>query len=272
MKTTDTVCGTMAYDPRDPWIGKSIEALGEYNRGESVAFQRYCNPGETVVDCGANIGATVASLSRIVGGTGKVIAFEPQSTAFSILEENIKLLGLTNVTPYRACVGHEQGTIKVQDTLAESGEVINSGALQALRGSEDGVETPIMTIDGLGLESCSFIKIDVEGAEPAVLIGAARTITKHRPVIYYEIHLDEHQILPALLASMGYRMFKHCPPLYREDNYRKAAHPWEGHNFCSINAIAIPKERNEEPPVELDHVFGEIHPSPYTRIEVRRVA
>ena len=50
--------------------------------------------------------------------------------------------------------------------------------------SERGVEH--ITIDSLNLHTCDYIKIDVEGAEILVLMGAIETIKKFKPVIMFE--------------------------------------------------------------------------------------
>lgn len=268
----DTAYGPLAYDSRDPWIGKSLEALGEYNDGEIAAYRRYIREGDTAIDAGANIGATMLPLACLVGRLGTVIAVEPQLTAFEILCSNVTRNDLANVRTFRACVGAASGEVLVPDVFATNATLADAGGLRALDGSRNGVPTPIMTIDALGLDRCDFIKMDVEGAESAVLMGARETISKFRPIIYHEIHLDEHGLVPAILSAWGYRMWGHSPPLYRLDNRKGAADPWEdrylsknGGYFASINALALPVERFSEPP-DLPYLKGQIHAPPFLNL------
>ena len=49
----------------------------------------------------------------------------------------------------------------------------------------------MLTVDSLALEECDFIKIDTEGSEILVLIGALETIKKYKPIIFFE-HTDKN--------------------------------------------------------------------------------
>ena len=69
------------------------------------------------------------------------------------------------------------------------------------------VKVPLVTVDGLGLRGVTFMKIDVDGHEVAVVHGAAQTIRRDRPRLLIEV---EERIQPVenvagLLASWGYR-------------------------------------------------------------------
>jgi len=68
------------------------------------------------------------------------------------------------------------------------------------------ITVPLVTVDGLGLENVTFVKIDVDGYEVPVLRGAAETIRRDQPRLLIEV---EHRIQPAgdvtdLLESWGY--------------------------------------------------------------------
>lgn len=71
--------GFMLYSRFDTVVGRSIEYYGEY-------FE-----SEVVIDVGANIGAHTLALARIVGPTGRVLAFEPVRTIHQVLCANMAL-------------------------------------------------------------------------------------------------------------------------------------------------------------------------------------
>jgi FkbM family methyltransferase len=68
------------------------------------------------------------------------------------------------------------------------------------------VRVPLVTIDSLGLENVTFMKVDVEGHEVAALTGAADTIKRDRPRLFVEM---EQRVQPvsqvaSLLTAWGY--------------------------------------------------------------------
>ena len=73
--------------------------LNRYEPDMTAAIERLCRSGFTVLDIGANIGAHVLRLSRIVGQSGKVYAFEPTIYAYTKLVYNISLNQFKNIIP-----------------------------------------------------------------------------------------------------------------------------------------------------------------------------
>ena len=71
-------------------IDFAIWLMGRFEPSTVAAYRRLVEPGFTIVDIGANIGAHTLHL-RACGATGQVIAFEPTETAFRRLTANVKL-------------------------------------------------------------------------------------------------------------------------------------------------------------------------------------
>ena len=68
----------------------------------------------------------------------------------------------------------------------------------------DGEDVSMITIDCLGLTECDFIKIDVEGAEKMVIAGAANTIKKFKPTIFYECnHKKNRELIDINFSRYG---------------------------------------------------------------------
>src|SRR5262245_11408475 len=97
--------GAMLYNINDWPVGQSLDAYGGYGVGELHLFLQLICAGDTVVEVGANIGAHTVFLSRMVGETGKVYAFEPQRIVFQTLCANVALNSLTNVHCFHSAVG-----------------------------------------------------------------------------------------------------------------------------------------------------------------------
>ena len=78
-------------------------------RAELGLFRRYLRPGMTVVDMGANVGFYTSQLSRRVGPTGIVYAFEPDPFCAGLLRERCRRMRLTNVLVEDVALGAREG-------------------------------------------------------------------------------------------------------------------------------------------------------------------
>ena len=137
-------------------------------------------PGSIALDIGAHIGTHTLTMSKAVGPSGTVIAFEPQPKIFRELFLNMQLNHASNILFYHAGAGDHIGQIELSP-LAPG----NEGGTALAGGT--GRFVPLLTIDSLNLTNVSLIKIDVEGMEDAVLDGAASTILTNKPTILIEI-------------------------------------------------------------------------------------
>jgi FkbM family methyltransferase len=236
--------GTMLYNPRDIYIGASIERYGEFSYLEAKLLVQLCGPGDTVIDVGANIGAHTIALSKRVGPEGFVYAFEPQRVVFQLLCANVALNGLTNVECVHAVCGPTPGEELLPDVRYDVRANFGSFG-QAYFGS--GRRVRRVTLDDYAEAArIALVKIDVEGMESAVIAGAGNLIGRHRPLLYVEN--DRPEKSPALIAqilALGYRLYWHLPPLFNPSNWRgEPADLWGG--IVSVNMLCIPRECKAE--------------------------
>ena len=89
----------------DRWLYLRLHCLGLMGRNERAALSRIVKPGMTVVDVGSNLGLYTILLSRLVGPTGHVLAFEPDPDLFSLLQQSSLLNGCANVTANNLALG-----------------------------------------------------------------------------------------------------------------------------------------------------------------------
>jgi FkbM family methyltransferase len=251
-KTKRCRWGEMIYRPNDKFIGRSFDLYGEFSEGEVRLFRALVRPGQTVLDVGANIGAHTVPLARFVGPTGSVLAFEPQRTLFYMLCGNVAQNNLDHVKCFQAAVGERAGQISVPelDPAAEQ----NYGGVDLSRPVKGPAATvPLLRIDDLRLAACHLIKIDVEGMEREVLLGAADTIRRLRPLLYVEDDRpDKSAALRACLASFGYELWFHVPPLFDSANFAgNKLNVFS--NIVSANVFAFP---GDAPPAIQPREFG----------------
>ena len=250
--------GPFLYFASDAYVGRSLDLYGEYSEGEIALLPRFVQPGQTVLDLGANIGCHTVAMAKIVGAGGTVVAFEPQRIVFQILCANVALNGLMNVHAHCAAIGRQPGRILVPPI--DYGRTNNFGGL-SLGEWQKGETVPVATVDMLALKECHFIKIDIEGMEGDALAGAAATIARARPLLYVENDRpDKSAALVDQLFMLGYRVYWHTPPLYAPDNFFARGDNVFG-PVRSFNVLCIPRER-QDITLDLTEVRSSAEPHP----------
>ncbi len=184
---------------------------------ELEAMKMVCQllrPGDTAVDVGANIGLYTLVMAKQVGPTGKVYAFEPANKSYETLIEHISLNGLQGVVDaHQLLIDRQKGTLLLhEDGLRGTNRVGGSRF--------DGPNTVVTerrstTLDDFFMDKRQLpdlIKIDVEGYEFNVLMGAPQTLKKHSCTVLCEVH-------PPLLSELGVSFADMCG-FMREVGYR----------------------------------------------------
>lgn len=154
----------------DVHVSASIAAHGIWEPQETQFLLDTLRPGDVFVDVGANIGYFSLVASALVGPTGSVIAFEPESVNYDLLEANCRLNNCDNIRSFKAALGEENasGTIYLNE--------LNRGD-HSLYPAEQGRDSQgIRIVNGSNLISSihprvNFIKIDTQGAECDVVRG-----------------------------------------------------------------------------------------------------
>ncbi|MEA2991689.1 MAG: hypothetical protein QOD40_609 [Alphaproteobacteria bacterium] len=232
--------GLMLYNINDVGCGHAFDNYGEFSYEEAKLFAHLVKEGMTVLDVGAHIGAHTIFFSQAVGPRGAVIAFEPQRVLYQMLVANLALNEITNVGPLQAAAGAEPGRAFVP--LIDHTTTGSPGSYSL--STEAGDPVNVMPIDSLALPQCHFIKIDVEGWEQDVLIGAAATIAKFRPILYVENDRRvKSESLIRHLVGLDYRVYWHLPPLYCAENfYGNPVNIYP--NIVSVNMLCMARETN----------------------------
>jgi len=179
--------GIVSLNPTDPVISGAL-ALGIYETFEMELFRRIVKENMTVLDIGANIGVYSLIAGRRVGPGGRVIAFEPEPTNFSLLKHNIGKNDLNNVTAYNIAIADVEGTMKLH--LSES----NKGHHSLVGGDSSDFSSSILVpvatgdkfLEDVNIKHVDVIKIDIEGAEPLALKGLAHTLELPGLTLFFE--------------------------------------------------------------------------------------
>lgn len=134
-------------------------------------FRDYCKPGDIVVDVGANVGEVSIVMSRGVGPSGRVLAFEPSPRVYGYLLGNLELNGCVNVTARNAALGAAAGMARMTDDRRDDMNRLSDDGRVRVECSTLDREVPADARPAL-------IKIDVEGTELDVLKGGAAVLSR----------------------------------------------------------------------------------------------
>lgn len=205
-------CGGVlkGFRMRVDWQLHRSFAYGSWEPEVVRSIQDHVHPGTRVLDIGAQSGFYSLLLSRLVGPEGMVFAFEPLPANFRILEENLSLNSIQNVMIRREAVSDLSGNIIFEFPREEvsliAGPLLESDNLATF-------QVPAISLDDFVRDTgrpIQFIKMDVEGAETAVLRGAVQTLKAFHPSMVIELHHDLPQdgLHPAitLLTELGYQI------------------------------------------------------------------
>nr|WP_290668568.1 FkbM family methyltransferase [Ardenticatena sp.] len=188
----------------DVWIVKET-CLDRLYEASSIKIE----DGWTVVDIGAGIGDFSILVAK-ENPNCRVFAFEPFPESFRLLQENLNLNRVSNVTAFQMAVGAESGKM----LLAATGEAVQHTTTH--NDSPVGVATTEVrgisldeVFESNGLAYCDFLKIDCEGCEFEVLFNASSSTLERIGHICLEYHdgftAFSHADLVDYLHQRGFR-------------------------------------------------------------------
>ncbi len=180
-------------------------------------------PGDVIVDGGIDSGWTTVEFSKIVGTSGKVIAFEPNPKVIDPLA--------TLFAPHKNILLEPLGLWSCQTTMYL--EIKDAGSSNVSFTAKDGA-IPCALIDldgylkGASIDRCDMIKLDVEGAELETLRGAVETLRKYRPKLQISVYHHPYEqffdiINFVIQLGLGYDLFlgHHFPASYETVLYAR---------------------------------------------------
>lgn len=176
-----------------------------WERLTTEMFKRVVKEGDVVVDIGANIGYFTLLSARLIGKKGRVYSFEPEPVNYNLLLKNINLNSYDNVVPLNKAVSNVKGMVRLylsdSDTGAHTLRHNPSGGKFVTTHSGKFVEVESIILDeffeGKG-HAINVIKLDVEGAEMAVLLGMDKILTQNQDLkIFAEFY-------PSAIREFGY--------------------------------------------------------------------
>lgn len=195
----------------DP-VGLGLLRRGIFDLLVCETLLRLADPGETVLDVGANVGHMTSLLAHAVGERGRVISFEPHPDVFALLARNVAEWTALPATAPIELLQLGLSDADGEATLATDVFEINQGSASLeppaqRRGTLNEHRVRIRRLDDILADQSEvgIMKIDIEGHELHALRGADATLSSGR---IRDIVFEEHEPPPTpvtqLLEHYGY--------------------------------------------------------------------
>jgi FkbM family methyltransferase len=162
--------------------------IGRYRLPKAVSL--HLARASWVIDVGANVGLVASQLCRAVGREGQVWAFEPLPRNIEALEDLQRRNNLTQLQLNTCALGARESIEALRLSIGGEG---GWPSFTKTWGVGESINVPVRTLDNVvdGADSenkVAFVKVDIEGYEPEFLVGAAKVMESHRPLVYCEFN------------------------------------------------------------------------------------
>lgn len=242
----------------------------------SAIYHRIVKAGDTVIDGGANGGLHAIPLGKLVGPNGRVYAYEPLPHELNLLRKWVNYLNFDGrMTLRNVAIGKEKGSAIFYEhtqNKALSSIVRNDSEYDKWKETS----TNIVKLDDEGIDSCRFIKLDLEGGERDAIFGGQEIFNRCRPVVAFENGFDwsakrfDYDIKEffGFFAQLDYVIYDFSGEKATMDSFSRGLLVWE--------LIALPREhKSMEVVLEMIYLFnqrlGELSPAESWQVVMTRV-
>jgi len=204
MSEVREVAGFKWFVPDEPFRNLPLE---DWERRHRDWVIQHIPKGGTFIDIGANSGAYAITLAKHFD---HVFAIEPAHGNIVVLQENIHLNGINNITVMGYAAWDDNRMIDfhqcVENDLASAAVASDDPKPYGLTPVKT-VRVQAVRIDDLRFNDVTAVKIDVEGGEGHVLLGMLETIKRCKPIMLIEVHEEGLMtFIRTLMQVLGYEL------------------------------------------------------------------
>lgn len=203
------------------WVASTIDMLVNYRRVENwdnhvlAALLQEARPGAVCYDIGANAGYMTLSLANRVPDL-ELVAFEPLPNLAETLARSVQINGFDKVVVMNVALTDQEQTLD----LHLPAHTIHASLKPRGRGTT--LKVAGLTLDSLVASGVirppDLMKVDIEGAEMLLFVGARNVLRTHGPTLVFEC--DENSLrfghspadVIAFLREQGYDKFERLAP------------------------------------------------------------
>lgn len=231
-------------------MGKDFEAVLR------KVYEAVLKPGDVAIDVGAHIGSHTFPMAVAVGQIGRVYAFEPIPSCNRHIANSLK----QEFSDYRKCVKLFSNAIGAEDTRTEFVIAVDAPAYSGLQTRTYDVPTALKRIpikvrklDTIFVHSffrrlkrLNYIKVDAEGGEYDIFMGARELLKRFRPLVTFEFGANSIAEYNITTEQMGEFWFERDYTLYDINGrlIETVAMFSESANHQAVwDYVCVPKER-----------------------------
>jgi FkbM family methyltransferase len=188
----------------------------DFFEDELPFVRQLLQPGQNVIDVGANYGVYTLPMAQKVGPGGHVWAFEPSSSTAQFLAQGIAANGFGHVTLEQKAVSSAQGSAQLALHVHSELRSIVHGAAPPGGSEMVSLVTLDDCMDRYRWVDIDLIKIDAEGEEANIVKGGRRFFANLAPLVQYELRNNATDMNFGLIrdfAAIGYDSYRLLPSL-----------------------------------------------------------
>jgi len=204
IKTYETKYGKISLYSNDIYISRPFENGDYWDENTLLKLKNFIDPNKNILEIGAHCGTSTIVYASFLNENQKIYAYEPQKELYNLLVQNIKQNNLENkIIPFNKAVfcfsGYgnmnsidlDGGGGNIQKRYNEEGNLpCNFGGACI---GKNGENIEFTTIDEeIILDNIGYIHMDTQGSENFIFSKAINTISKFKPVIYYENNQENY--------------------------------------------------------------------------------
>jgi len=197
MESYNTEFGIITLYKNDCFIINDFKNGSYWDIDTLTKLHEYINPSRNILEIGGHCGTSSIVYSKFLNKEQKNYVYEPQLNMYNLLVKNINQNNLQNkIIPNNLGVFCFEGKGKMNNIDLDGGGGVvskryneenhldcNFGGIGLGSGGED---INLTTIDNMKLDNIGYIHCDAQGSENFIFAKGLETITKCRPVIFYE--------------------------------------------------------------------------------------
>lgn len=201
VETYTTNYGKVTLYKNEKYIGEVFKKGEYWDESTLLQLRQYINPNRNILEIGGHCGTSSIIYSSYLNNDKKLFVYEPQYEMYKLLLQNVNQNNLRNkIIPNNLGVFcyEGEGTMNNIDLDGGGGIVKDRYTIESnldcnfggIGLGKDGEPIKMTTIDSMKIDDIGFIHCDAQGSEQFIFSKGIETITKDRPVIYYENNKD----------------------------------------------------------------------------------